>query len=95
MTVDLINLTLANQVVAKRLSVRDTEKLVAAALKPHDEKTLKRHEASRDIVRLEEELADKLGAKVSIKANKKGVGTLTISFAGLDQLDGVLEKLRG
>ncbi|HEX5126389.1 MAG TPA: ParB/RepB/Spo0J family partition protein [Rhodocyclaceae bacterium] len=85
---------LANVVVAKRLSVRETEKLVGSRLKPENDKAIKRQEASRDILRLEEELADRLGATVKIKANKKGVGSLTISFGSLDQLDGLLEKIR-
>ena len=37
---------------------------------------------------------DKLGAVVKIKANKKGAGSLTIEFASLDQLDGLIGKLR-
>ena len=49
---------------------------------------------SRDIVRLEEELADKLGATVKLSANAKGSGKLVIEFAGLDQLDGIVERLR-
>ncbi|MFA9440931.1 ParB/RepB/Spo0J family partition protein [Uliginosibacterium sp. sgz301328] len=84
----------ANQIVAKRLSVREAEKLVNSLLKPKDEKSFKRHEASRDVLRLEEELADRLGATVKIKANKKGAGSVTIEFGNLDQLDGLLERIR-
>ncbi|MGC3962627.1 MAG: ParB/RepB/Spo0J family partition protein [Rhodocyclaceae bacterium] len=84
----------ANQIVAKRLSVREAEKLVSSLLKPKDEKSFKRHEASRDVLRLEEELADRLGATVKIKANKKGAGSLSIEFGNLDQLDGLLERIR-
>jgi ParB family transcriptional regulator, chromosome partitioning protein len=85
---------LANQIVAKRLSVRDTEKLVSSQLNGQDAKTAKRAEASQDLLRLEEELSDKLGATVKIKANKKGVGAITIDFASLDQLDGLLARLK-
>jgi ParB family transcriptional regulator, chromosome partitioning protein len=85
---------IANLIVAKRLSVRETEKLVAGHLKPKDEKSFKRHEASRDVLRLEEELADRLGATVKIKSNKKGAGSVTIEFGSLDQLDGLLERIR-
>lgn len=85
---------LANQIVAKRLSVREAEKLVNSQLKPKDPKSLKRQETSRDVLRLEEELADRLGATVKIKSNKKGVGSVTINFGSLDQLDGLLEKMR-
>ena len=48
----------------------------------------------RDLLRLEEEIADAIGATVKIKANKKGAGELTIRFGSLDQLDGVLGRLR-
>lgn len=84
----------ANQVVAKRLSVRDTEKLVNSRLNPKDAKTAKRAEASTDLLRLEEDLSDKLGATVKIKANKKGAGAITIDFASLDQLDGLLARFK-
>jgi ParB family chromosome partitioning protein len=39
-------------------------------------------------------LADALGATVKIAANRKGAGALTIRFSSLDQLDGLLAKLR-
>ncbi|MBK9617391.1 MAG: ParB/RepB/Spo0J family partition protein [Uliginosibacterium sp.] len=84
----------ANQVVAKRLSVREIEKLVHAELSPKDKSLKARAEPNRDVLRLEEELADKLGAVVKIKANKKGVGAVTIEFASLDQLDDLLGKIR-
>lgn len=89
-------ITLANQVVAKRLSVRDTEKLVvrttteqASANKPRESKV-----KSRDITRLEEELSDALATQVIIKLGSKNKGQLIIDFADLDALDGVIGKLR-
>ena len=84
----------ANQVVAKRLSVREIEKLVHAELSPKDKSLKAGAEPNRDVLRLEEELADKLGAVVKIKANKKGVGAVTIEFASLDQLDDLLGKIK-
>ncbi|MDR1660922.1 MAG: chromosome partitioning protein ParB, partial [Azoarcus sp.] len=45
-------------------------------------------------LRLEEEIADTIGATVKIKANRKGVGEVVIRFASLDQLDGLLGRLR-
>jgi len=83
-----------NQVVAKRMSVRDTEKLVGSQLAPKDAKAVKRVEASQDLLRLEEDLSDKLGATVKIKANKKGAGSISIDFGSLDQLDGLLARLK-
>lgn len=85
---------LANRVVAKRLSVRETERSVSHELNPRHPRQVQ-EETSRDLARLEEELSDAIGAKVGIKANKKGIGHLTIHFASLDQLDGILERLRG
>lgn len=87
-------IVIANQVVAKRLSVRDTEKLVSSKLKPQDGKSLRRAETNQDVLRLESELSDRLAATVKIKASKKGAGNLTISFGSLDQLDGILSRLK-
>ncbi|WP_426395849.1 ParB/RepB/Spo0J family partition protein [Ralstonia sp. R-29] len=88
---------LANQIVNKRLSVRETEKLVALTLKPFELKSLKQkggHQAGRDVARLEEELADTLGLGVQIKLAAKGRGQLTVQFASLDEFDGLLARLR-
>ena len=49
---------------------------------------------TRALERLEEELADSIGATVKITANRKGAGSLTIRFASLDQLDGLLQRLQ-
>lgn len=83
---------LANQVAARQLSVRETERLVAHTLNPRQKPS--HPEPSRDLLRLEEELADNYGATVKIKANKKGAGTITLHFGNLDQLEGLLERMR-
>jgi ParB family chromosome partitioning protein len=49
--------------------------------------------ADRDVLRLEEELAQKLGTKVQIKAGNKGRGSLVIQYASLVQLDAILARL--
>ena len=85
---------LANQVIAKRLSVRETEKLVTKTEKGATEKTAKGIEKSRDIARLEEELSDLLVTEVQLKMGAKGRGQVIIDFASLDTLDGILSKLR-
>jgi ParB family chromosome partitioning protein len=89
-------ITLASQVVAKRLSVRETEKLVARALEernaPADAPRQK--EKTADILRLEEELSDKLATPVQFKMGTRGKGQMIIDFADLDILDGVLARLR-
>jgi ParB family chromosome partitioning protein len=84
---------LAALVVHKRLSVRETEKLVQRELQPPASK-IGEQKVDRDLLRLQEELADTLGAPVKLQASKKGKGNLTISFSSLDQLDGILERLR-
>lgn len=85
---------LANRVVAKRLSVRDTEKLVANAHNEAKQSTPQKRSKSRDIERLEEELSDLLATQVQIKMGAKGQGQLIVDFANLDALDGILAKLR-
>ncbi|WP_050464358.1 ParB/RepB/Spo0J family partition protein [Herbaspirillum autotrophicum] len=92
-------INLANQVVAKRMSVREAEKLVvrttveqAATNKPHGKGG---KEKSRDISRLEEELSDLLATQVAIKTGAKNKGQLIINFSDLDALDGVIARLRG
>ena len=91
-------ITLANQVVAKRLSVREAERLVTRTL---DEQATehKQHEPSReksrDLQRLEEELSDLLATAVTIKVGVRNRGTLQIEFASHDALDGLIARLRG
>jgi len=88
-------INLANQVVAKRLSVRETEKLVTRAMEEQaNPPTARVKEKSGDIVRLEEELSDKLATPVLFKMGAKGKGQMIIDFADLDILDGVLARLR-
>jgi ParB family chromosome partitioning protein len=89
-------ITLANLIVAKRLSVRETEKLVARANTPEEEEEDKAapREKSRDILRLEEELSDVLATPVIIKVNTRNRGQLVIDFASLDTLDGVIARLK-
>jgi ParB family chromosome partitioning protein len=81
-------------IVDKGWSVRETEKLVARELNPASKKHKAGQSSNRDLAGLEEELSDALGATVKISANRKGAGTMTIRFGSLDQLDGLLEKLR-
>jgi ParB family chromosome partitioning protein len=89
-------INLANVVVAKRLSVRETEKLVTKTLEElkSSPKEVRSKEKSGDITRLEEELSDKLATPVVFKMGAKGRGQMIIDFADLDILDGVLARLR-
>lgn len=97
LAVDSANqIALANHVIAKRLSVRETEKLVARALEEQDApaQQARARDKPGDIVRLEEELSDKLATPVLFKMGTKGRGQMIIDFADLDILEGVLARLR-
>jgi len=89
-------IALASHVVSKRLSVRETEKLVARALDEQASSATQPRlkEKSGDIVRLEEELSDKLATPVVFKMGPKGRGQMVIDFADLDILEGLLARLR-
>ena len=87
-----LQIQLAQRVVQKRLSVREAERLAQQALKPPKESEPKK--VDRDLLRLQEELSDALGAHVEIRTNRKGTGRIEIGFASLDQLEGLLQRLR-
>ncbi len=86
----------ARQVVRKRLSVRETERLVRRLLSDQAGKTTKKAETSNnaDIRRLELEVSEKLGAKVRIDHSQKGSGKLVINYNSLDELDGILKHIK-
>jgi ParB family transcriptional regulator, chromosome partitioning protein len=97
-------ITAANQIAAKKLSVREAERLVRklgaefnlVSPKPKKEK-------SRDLKRIEEELSDLLTAEVEVRVKKRvkrngraeEMGEVAIQFGSLDELSGLLERLRG
>lgn len=82
----------ARQVVAKGLTVRQTEALVRQWLNPRPETTSTR--SNPDIERLQQDLAERLGAQVQIQHGAKGKGKLVISYSSLDELDGVLMHIK-
>jgi ParB family chromosome partitioning protein len=97
-------ITTANQIVGKKLSVRETENLVkriAAEFNLVSPKPTK--EKSRDLKRLEEELSDLLTAEVEVRVKKRvkrngrveELGEIAIQFGSLDALGGLIERLRG
>ena len=83
----------AHEVVNRDLTVRDTEALVKriAAGEP---KKADKPAPSPDVARLETRLGDLLGAPVKIQHGRGGKGRLTIRYASLDELDGILEHIR-
>ena len=82
----------ARRVAAKGLSVRETEALVQKMLR--GAAGPRRKKSDRDLARLEEELAERLGTTVEIKASRKGRGKLIVHYASLDHLEQLLKKLR-
>ena len=90
----------ATEIVAKKLSVREAEKLVArsASATGRQAPLLRaKHEKSRDLVRIEQQLSDALTARVEIhikKRTKRGEqGSIAIDFGSLDELNGLLHRL--
>ncbi|MDD2810678.1 ParB/RepB/Spo0J family partition protein [Rhodoferax sp.] len=96
-------ITAANQIAAKKLSVRDAERLVKklsaefslVAGKP-------KKDSSRDVKRVEEELSDLLMAQVEVRVKKRvkragrfeETGEVSIQFGSMDELNGLIDKLR-
>lgn len=84
---------IARVVVHRGLSVRETEALIKRALKPKPAATEK--PVDPDIERLEQSISESLCAEVKIKTGAKGAGQLVIHFHNNDELEGILQQLRG
>ncbi|MDG2107155.1 MAG: ParB/RepB/Spo0J family partition protein [Woeseiaceae bacterium] len=85
----------ARQIVKKNLSVRETEVLVKRILEGGSAAPIKKTQTQNaDIRRLEIEISEKLGAKVSVEHTVKGAGKLTINYNSLDELDGILRHIK-
>lgn len=80
---------IANMIVLKRLSVRETEKIIQQLVKPQTRKVQKN---DRDILALQESVSERLGAQVTIKSGKNGRGNIIIHYSNLDQLDDILNR---
>ena len=94
-------ITTATEVVARKLSVREAERLVAkvAADTPERAARQRSEHKSRDVERIEEELSDLLTAPVEIQVKRRtkrgDQGEVRIGFGSLDELNGLIERLRG
>jgi len=82
----------AAEVVRRGLSARETEKLVRRKAK--GESSRQSMDRDPDVVKLENELGDRLGAKVRIDHKAKGRGSLTIHYSSLEALEGILERIQ-
>ena len=81
----------ANEIIEKKLSVRQTEKITS------EFKNAKKKKVSKDpnILDLENELSDKIGLKTSIQFNDNGSsGSLTLYYSDLNQLDDLMKRLK-
>ena len=81
----------ANEIVEKKLSVRQTEKITSEFKNNKKKKTLK----DPNIIDLEKELSDKIGLRTSIQFNENGSsGSLTLYYSDLNQLDDLMKRLK-
>jgi len=87
----------ATEVVAKKLSVREAEKLVARTTANGRQQRRARADKPRDLLRIEQTLSDALTAAVEIRVKKRTArgeqGEVAIAFGSLDELNGLLDKL--
>ena len=86
---------LAQSIVARGLSVRETERIVARFQEETAEDEVSERPASKDpnITRLERNLAERLGAPVAIRHTRKGKGTVVIRYNDMDELEGILSHM--
>ena len=84
-------LLLAEKILKKKLSVRQTESLVRSI-----KDTQKKRKIGKDsnIIATENELADKIGMRVFLSNKKNNSGTLTFQYSGLDQLDRLIDVIK-
>lgn len=85
-------IALARRIVAERLSVREAERAVASLVRATPGAAERRPD--RDVVRLQEELSERLGTRVVIRTgSRKGSGKVTITYTSLAQLEAILARL--
>ncbi len=84
------------RVASQGLSVRETERLVRRlqSKEEEDEPSKKVKKEDPDVKRLEDDLTQKLGARVNIQQSNKGKGKLVIAYNSLDELDGILGHIK-
>ena len=82
---------IARIVAAKELTVRETERLVQKSQNPSQTPEIPAKD--NDIARLESQLIERLGAKVSINHSIKGKGKIIINYQNITELDGILSKI--
>jgi ParB family chromosome partitioning protein len=81
----------ARAIVAKRMSVRETEKFVTRLLQVG--RSDQRRRPDRDVARLEDELSERVGTRVEIKPGAKGTGRIVVRYSNHDHFDDLVERL--
>ena len=86
----------AREVVARGLSVRETEQLVRKMLQPKEPgfKHAQKDSLDPDTRQLQDDLSQRLGARVQFQHSAKGKGKLVITYNSLDELDGILQHIK-
>ncbi len=84
---------IAQQIVARSLSVRETERLIRTLFSKSNEHP-KTKSLDPDVARLQSDLSDRLGAVVNIRHGSQGKGQLIIHYHSLDELDGILDRIK-
>lgn len=84
----------AGEVVEKQLTARQTEILVRRLKSPKKTRSGEKRSKDPDVQRLENELSEQIGAAVRVRHRSTGQGSLIIDYANLDQLDGIIRRLK-
>jgi len=84
----------ARDVIARQLSVRETEVLVRKLAEPRQKSAKPANTLSPDIRKFQDDLSERLGAKVAIQHKEKGAGKLVVHYNNLDELEGILGHLK-
>lgn len=92
LTQSKLQIASAQKVIERQLSVRETERLVKTLLAGQTEKPLIK--TSPNVLKLQQQLGDQLGARVAIRHSPQGRGKLIIEYNSLDELDGILKHIQ-
>ena len=85
----------ANEVISRGLSVRETERLVSQLMSPKkgDDQLKRKNKKTQDDLILEERLSEALSAPVHVQYGARGRGQVVIDFSDLDDLDAIIAKI--
>ncbi len=82
---------IANKIVAQRLTVREVEKIIKEL---GSEKKVIQKTQDSDTLRLQEQLTEKTGTKVTINHQQNGKGKLVFNYTSLEELEGIIERIQ-